>query len=1093
MNKKLLPLILLLVGMWTSASADHLSSSLLFTAQLSGENEVPEVATSARGLATFTFDEKKSTMYFNVHLTGLSGPITGMHIHEAPEGENGPVIIHLTPFLNGTRAKGAVRNISRASFAKFLTGDYYINVHTEENPGGEIRGQIYLETDHRYTAVLDGANEVPAVASGGRGLFVANLTGTTIDFNMVFQGLSSPVTGAHIHNAPAGSNGGVIIDLNDFLFGNVITGSVDLVDFIAALRAGELYVNVHTVDHPGGEIRGQLLLEEGLLFDAIVDGDQEFPPTTTSGRGIAMITVSPDLSTLNYYVVFDSLSSPTSGAHFHGGIAGSNGGVLIDLSENINGNILSGSTPITLDFLNQMLAGGIYLNIHTDDNPGGEIRGQVYKLAREPYVLELNGGQEVPPVSTSGSGMGYVTIDRDQSNAHYELMYHDLEGTYTMAHFHQGVPGENGGVIFNLTTAFDADGYAEGYWDQSSIPPFDAGMLFRNQEIYVNVHSDLHPGGEIRGNVLRVSEMLSDIPFDPGFGNNFIIVAELSGDGEEPPVTTDAVGLATLSFDEDRSTARINATVTGLSGPITGAHIHSGFSGENGPVIFPLEVIGNRIQTEIAGITADQLGRMMEGGMYINIHTEENPGGEIRGQFFIEQDLTFLATLGGDEEVPAVATDGKGLGGFHYAIGQLSLDVNIQVTDLSSPITGAHLHAAGPGENGPVVIDLMSLRDGNRFEGTVDLTIDDLIALLTGTLYVNVHTEMNPGGEIRGQLNYQNALVFDGWMSGLQEVPFATTGGSGYSVASVSNDLTSIDVWMVSDGLSGDVGMAHFHMAPIGTNGPVILDFTSSISDNDFEFSGPVTDQLVDALLSGNIYINAHTPAFPGGEIRGQMIRLAREGYAFDLCSEQEVGDVDAPNAEGSGMISIDRNHSNINMVIAADGLTSEVTGAHLHLAPIGVNGPVFFPFTEFFVDGIVSGAGIIVDDTAIINAIRTEQVYANIHTSTHAGGEVRGQVVNESLCLLETGIDPLGDLVHSVSLSPVPVIDQLQVEIESKTNTTLSVSVMDMSGKVISVTTASLLQGSNNTYINTESLHPGFYMLMLSDGNAAQAYKFVK
>lgn len=183
MNKKLLPLIILLVGLWTSAWADHLSSSLLFVAQLSGENEVPEVATAGRGLATFTFDEKKSTMYFNVHLTGLSGPITGMHIHNAPEGENGPVIINLTTYLNGTRAKGAVANISATSFAKFLTGDYYINVHTAENPGGEIRGQIHLETDQRYTAVLEGENEVPAVATAGKGLFVANLRGTTIDFH----------------------------------------------------------------------------------------------------------------------------------------------------------------------------------------------------------------------------------------------------------------------------------------------------------------------------------------------------------------------------------------------------------------------------------------------------------------------------------------------------------------------------------------------------------------------------------------------------------------------------------------------------------------------------------------------------------------------------------------------------------------------------------------------------------------------------------------------------------------------------------------------------------------------------------------------
>ena len=61
------------------------------------------------------------------------------------------------------------------------------------------------------------------------------------------------------------------------------------------------------------------------------------------------------------------------------------------------------------------------------------------------------------------------------------------------------------------------------------------------------------------------------------------------------------------------------------------------------------------------------------------MHTAENPGGEIRGQLFLDQDVTFLALLSGDEEVPPVTTDARGLGLFHYTIGTLTLDVNVQV------------------------------------------------------------------------------------------------------------------------------------------------------------------------------------------------------------------------------------------------------------------------------------------------------------------------------------------------------------------------------------------------------------------------------
>src|SRR5690349_19589428 len=105
MNRKLLPLLLLLSCLCGTAWADHLSSSLMFTARMNGANEVPAVSTTAEGLGIITFDEKKSTMYVNVSLSSLSGDITGIHIHEGAIGENGPVIFNLTPFLNGNRVK----------------------------------------------------------------------------------------------------------------------------------------------------------------------------------------------------------------------------------------------------------------------------------------------------------------------------------------------------------------------------------------------------------------------------------------------------------------------------------------------------------------------------------------------------------------------------------------------------------------------------------------------------------------------------------------------------------------------------------------------------------------------------------------------------------------------------------------------------------------------------------------------------------------------------------------------------------------------------------------------------------------------------
>ncbi|HEY3385345.1 MAG TPA: CHRD domain-containing protein [Saprospiraceae bacterium] len=1096
MNRIVFFLLICLMAFFNQVRAEHLSSHLQFSARMSGSQEVPEVVSDAQGVAVFTLDKNKTTIYFNVSLNNLSGPITGMHIHEAPAGTNGPVIINLVPFLNGNRAKGALKNITPATISKLLNGDYYINVHTEMNPGGEIRGQIHLETDSRYTALMSGANEVPAVTTDGKGLgvFQLNQSQTSVKFKVLFFGLTSDVVGAHIHNAPAGVNGPVIFDLAPFIFGNSIEGVWEPGAMLDALLAGELYINVHTVNNPGGEIRAQLTVMPGMTFDAALDGDQENPPVERNGRGLGIITIAPDLATFQYYILYDSLSGSANDAHFHLAAPGVNGPVAIDISDDIDDSnrLISGTQPLNLDILNNFLSGGYYINIHTDENPGGEIRGQVYRFAREGYTFELNGGQEAPSVTTTGTGAGLVSIDRDQSNAHYMLVVSGLTGEFTASHFHNGKPGVSGGVIHNITSSFNDFGGAYGYWDETSAPPFDAGPLFRSGEVYVNVHTDLFPGGEIRGNIIRSSELFGELPFDPQFSDDLILRTVLVGDQENPPVTTDAIGLATVFFEADKSTAKVNISSKGLSGPITGVHIHEGDFGNNGPVLFPLTNVGNRIQNEITDITPIDLISLMNGGTYVNIHTANNPGGEIRGQLQLDQDITFLADLNGENESPVVVTDGLGLAAIHYTVGQLAIEINAQLTGLSSEITGVHLHTGAPGENGPVIIDLGDYRDGNRISGRLEVTVENLNDIFSGNVYINVHTTNNPAGEIRGQMNFLPGITFDGWMSGMQEVPFTNSSASGLAVSTIYPGLTDIALWMLVDGASGPIAAAHFHQAPLQSNGGVVHDLTGDLNGNSILHLGVVDDGLLSALLTGDIYINAHTAAYPGGELRGQMFRRARDGYGFDLCTAQELGTIDAPDASGTGFVSISRNHENISIHVLTDGLTDDLTASHIHEAPIGVNGGVIVDLTAFYNDGVmvINGA---TTDTALINTIRAGNTYINVHTALHPGGEIRGQIVKDFLCELETGIRPLEDVISEVTLSPVPVVDILNITMQSHLSTSLQFSIADAAGQLISTEKINLVSGENTLSLITNTLLPGFYILVITDGDATQAYKFVK
>lgn len=122
--------------------------------------------------------------------------------------------------------------------------------------------------DTGFTATLSGAQEVPPTPSGGfgTGTFVLNNAQTQLTFNITYSGLSIAASAAHIHGAaPPGVNAGVLFNLGPFgTFGT--SGSFNGVWAIPAAQVpnlinGLLYVNIHTTNFPGGEIRGQIVLD----------------------------------------------------------------------------------------------------------------------------------------------------------------------------------------------------------------------------------------------------------------------------------------------------------------------------------------------------------------------------------------------------------------------------------------------------------------------------------------------------------------------------------------------------------------------------------------------------------------------------------------------------------------------------------------------------------------------------------------------------------------------------------------------------------------------------------------------------------------
>ena len=126
----------------------------------------------------------------------------------------------------------------------------------------------------------------------------------------------------------------------------------------------------------------------------------------------------------------------------------------------------------------------------------------------------------------------------------------------------------------------------------------------------------------------------------------------------------------------------------------------------------------------------------------------------------------FLVLLFGDDEVPSVTTSAVGRGHFQFAEDTGELRFQLFVNDIG-PITGAHIHCAGFGVNGAVGVTLsgasttatgllnsgfIGVPDNGNGCGWVDVQ-DILDDILAGAAYVNVHTNANGGGKIRGQLH----------------------------------------------------------------------------------------------------------------------------------------------------------------------------------------------------------------------------------------------------------------------------------------------------------------------------------------------------
>ena len=116
------------------------AETITLKADLKGANEVPPNASPATGKAEAKLDTETRVLTWTVTYADLTGPALGAHFHGPSEqGKNAGIVL---PFKTVQSPIEGTATLTETQAADLLAGKWYANIHTQANPGGELRGQM---------------------------------------------------------------------------------------------------------------------------------------------------------------------------------------------------------------------------------------------------------------------------------------------------------------------------------------------------------------------------------------------------------------------------------------------------------------------------------------------------------------------------------------------------------------------------------------------------------------------------------------------------------------------------------------------------------------------------------------------------------------------------------------------------------------------------------------------------------------------------------------------------------------------------------------------------------------------------------------
>jgi len=474
-------------------------------------------------------------------------------------------------------------------------------------------------------------------------------------------------------------------------------------------------------------------------------------------------------------------------------------------------------------------------------------------MAAPAALADANNSSSLLAASQTGDPDGTGTIDltfnSDTGEVCFTLSVANIEAPIA-AHIHSGVAGSTGPVVVDFGAPVFLDGNA---CVTTATPAQIQEIVADPASFYVNVHTDEFLAGAVRAQVGALTSIGAS-------SSTTTLMA-----------TGDPAGSGSIDLTFDASVPEVCYTLTtsGLSTPISVAHIHVGGPGVDGAVLIDLDYMDGQAEPKCVPATADQINAVLAdpNGHYVNVHTEGAPGGAIRGQVAPAMSATSSTSFALDG-LGFGDPDGSGTADFTlYDDGGVCF--TLTVADIEAPMA-AHIHVGADGVQGAVLVDLAT--PANGLMGCVQSTPEAVAAILADPAghYVNVHNEPFPLGAIRAQLGEITPAPQHPTEVNVALMATGVPGGSGNAMFDIDTTTGRI-CYTITVANIDTVTAAHIHVGEAGVDGAVLVNLDTPANG----LMGCVVTSSANAMaivndLDGH-YINVHTAAAPDGAVRSQL------------------------------------------------------------------------------------------------------------------------------------------------------------------------------------------------------------------------------